>query len=148
MLVLSSVVAPSSALAAPLKGSSKQKDVFAGDVWHAVKGSWPGTMTFDGVTKKVKLAPVGAAEMEASYTYTIDTKGAGELRMTLSDGRKSAVKFVLAGKELTFEVPGGKSEHYLQMSKEEEVRAVERLKRESAKIKSLMATPGSAPLSK
>lgn len=112
-------------------------DPFAGDVWHAVTPSWPGTLKFDGKTKAVVLAPVGAPAINAKYTYTINQPAAGNtgvlagtLRMTNAQGQVSESQFKIEKKTLalTFQA-GQRPETYVKMTPAEEAAEMARLKR-------------------
>ncbi|WP_198387690.1 hypothetical protein [Burkholderia ubonensis] len=112
---------------APVVAKVAQKDPLAGDTWHAVNSTWPGTIVFDGAKKTVTLTPVGATPMEASYTYTVkpsstDKVVEGTLRMTNTAKQVSESTFRLAdGKELTLTFAGGpRPEQYVRMTPKEE----------------------------
>lgn len=107
------------------------KDLFAGDVWHAMSPAWPGTLTFDGKAKKVTLAPMGAPTIVATYTYTLEQKTASEksgnevrgtLTMTSSKGEVSQSRFSMRDRRnLSLEFKEGqRSEQYVRMSPAEE----------------------------
>lgn len=115
--------------------AAEPADPFAGDTWHAVKGSWPGTIEFDGKTKKVVLSPVGSDVIQATYSYTVKPTNsaavksrvkakkfvAGTLKMRNTLGQVSLSEFTIEGKELTLRMQGGMQiEHYLRMTKAEE----------------------------
>lgn len=130
----------------------KAADPFSGDVWHAQSPSWPGTMVFDGATKKVTLTPVGAAQLEVGYTYTINSvsaKGAntdisGKLSMKSKDGQVSDSNFVISGKTLKMQFSNTqREEHYVRMTTaEQEAAKADLLKRLTEKG----ITPGSLNL--
>lgn len=44
-------------------------DPFAGDTWHAVTPSWPGTLRFDAGTHAVRLEPLGSEPIDATYSF-------------------------------------------------------------------------------
>lgn len=117
-----------------------QKDPLAGDSWHAVTPSWPGTLVFDAKTKKVVLAPVGAEPMEATYSYTIKpATGAGKnqaivegtLRMTNKEGQVSDSTFSIKNsKDLTLQFAGVQNqEKYVRLSAKEQAAEQERLRK-------------------
>lgn len=130
---------------APAAGPRVAPDLFAGDVWHAISPSWPGTLKFDAKTKVVKLEPVGAATIEAKYTYTVNppklgTKGSaveGTLRMTNAAGQVSVSQFRIENNKtlsLTFQA-GQRPETYVRMTPAEEAAEVARLKKALAEGK-------------
>jgi hypothetical protein len=110
-----------------------KKDPLAGDIWHAVNGTWPGTIVFDASKKAVTLTPVGAAAMAATYTYTVKPSSTatvveGTLRMTNTAKQVSNSTFRIEGKELTLTYPGGpRPEHYVRMTPKEEAAEKARL---------------------
>ncbi|WP_198386596.1 hypothetical protein [Burkholderia ubonensis] len=127
----SALAAPAASKAASTPASAvtkvAQKDPLAGDIWHAVNGTWPGTIVFDGAKKNVTLTPVGATPMQATYTYTVkpsstDNVVEGTLRMTNSAKQVSESTFRIAGnKELTLTFAGGpRPEQYVRMTPQEE----------------------------
>lgn len=112
------------------------RDPFAGGTWHAVKGSWPGTMVFDAKTKSMVLEPVGSAQMKGTYTYKLvkqakPTKGVvdGTLVMTLATGQSSEAMFhIEKGTQLELiYATDGQSEHYQLMTAKEEAAATKKL---------------------
>lgn len=103
------------------------KDPLAGDTWHAVDSTWPGTIVFDGAKKAVTLAPIGATPMEATYSYTVKPTSAknvveGTLRMTNSAKQVSESTFrITDGKNMTLTFKGGpRAEQYVRMTPKEE----------------------------
>ncbi|GBG14504.1 uncharacterized protein NMK_2103 [Novimethylophilus kurashikiensis] len=114
-------------------------DPLAGDAWHAVKGSWPGTIKFDGKSKKVLLEPYGSEAINASYSYTLapadsfaakSGNKAGTLVMTNTLGQVSKAEFRIEGKELTLSFPSGfQAEHYKRMTKAEEDAEIHRIEK-------------------
>lgn len=116
-----------------------QKDPFAGDTWHAVTPSWPGTLVFDTKAKKVVLSPLGAAPMEATYSYTIKPTPAGKsqdqvegtLRMTNKEGQVSDSTFMIKnGKDLSLQFAGVQNqEKYVRMNAKEQAAEQERLRK-------------------
>lgn len=120
---------------APAFAADPKKDPFARDTWHAVNSSWPGTLKFDGATKKVKLEPVGANPMEAKYTYTVKPSSAkdkavteGTLTMTNELGQVSESDYRIKGKELTLSFRNGQPvETYVRMSPAEEKAEIQKL---------------------
>lgn len=125
------LVVASYAQAAP---SRSAPDPFAGDVWHAVEGSWPGTIQFDAKTHKVVLQPMGSAAIHATYAYAAnpvskvrkDAASApkeGTLTMTNTAGQVSQSDYRLDGRDLTLTFREGLNlavEHYKRMTKTEE----------------------------
>lgn len=120
--------------------ASPQKDPFAGDSWHAVTPSWPGTLVFDAKTKKVVLSPVGAAPMEATYSYTIkpatsagksQSQVEGTLKMTNKEGQVSESTFTIKNsKDLTLQFAGVQNqEKYVRMNAKEQAEEQERLRK-------------------
>lgn len=122
---------------------SQASDIFDGDVWHAVNGSWPGSITFDGKSKKVVLAPMGSAPITATYAYTVIPAQAagpkrksvkravqlGTLTMTNEKGQVSKADFKLENsKILTLNFTGVSAEHYLRMNPAEEQAEIKRIK--------------------
>lgn len=97
-------------------------DPLASETWHASAPSWPGTLKFDGKSKKVLLEPVGATPIEASYVVSdVKTLGktvTGQLRMVDTSGRVSESSFTIAnGKTLSISFAGGQSqETYVRMT--------------------------------
>lgn len=102
------------------------KDPLAGDTWHAMGSTWPGTIVFNSAKKTVTLAPVGADAMQATYTYTVKPTAnpkvvEGTLRMTNSAKQVSNSTFRIVGKELTLTYAGGpRPEQYVRMTPKEE----------------------------
>lgn len=138
----------------------RQADPFAGDTWHAMEGSWPGSIKFDGKEKKVVLEPLGSEPIHASYAYTLkpvpnakrsDKKAVsavveGKLTMTTADGQVSQSDFQMENAKiltLTF-AAGQKPERYQRMTKAEEQAEIEKIKAMAAsgklKMPSLPAT--------
>lgn len=101
-------------------------DPLAGDVWHAMGGTWPGTMVFNGSTKKVVLTPVGAEPLHASYVVSnvvVKGKGAtGSLRMTNAAGQVVEASFSLTdAKNMNLRFAAGqRDETYVRMTPAEE----------------------------
>ncbi len=109
-------------------------DPLAGDVWHAVNSSWPGTIVFNSAKKSVTLTPVGAAPMEASYTLTLtpskDKVTVGTLRMTNAANQVSESTFRIEGKTLVLSFAGGqRTEQYVRMTPQEEAAEKARLEK-------------------
>lgn len=136
------------ALASPAFAAGKAgADPFAGDIWHAVTPSWPGTIAFDGKAHTVVLAPLGAQPIRANYSYTLKPAASGsksldgELRMTNTQGQTSNSTFHLEnGKKLTLTFPGGvQSENYVRMTPAEEAA-------ESRRLQQMMAQGKLTPL--
>lgn len=136
---MATTTAPVAAKAAPVAGPRLAADLFAGDTWHAISPSWPGTLKFNAKTKEVKLEPVGAATIEAKYTYTVNppklgaksTVVEGTLRMTNAAGQVSVSQFRIENKKtlsLTFQA-GQRPETYVRMTPAEEAAEVARLKK-------------------
>jgi hypothetical protein len=103
----------------------QHKDPFAGDTWHAVDGTWPGTLVFVGDKKAVTLSPVGATPMQATYTYTVKPSSTGvvegKLRMTNAAKQVSDSAFRIEGKKLTLMYADGqRPEQYVRMTAQEE----------------------------
>lgn len=146
VLVIASVTA-SAVLAAPSAAPTKstapasvvlkaqQADPLAGDTWHALNGTWPGTIVFDHAKKTVTLAPVGATPMQATYTYTVKPSTnenivEGTLRMTNSANQVSDSTFRIEGKALTLAFASGqRPEQYVRMSPKEEAAEKARLQK-------------------
>ena len=113
-------------------------DPFAGHHWFAVESSWPGTIQFDGQTRKVLLEPMGSGAIRASYHFTVKStvngKGvpefSGDLVMTANEGQVSKAAYRIVGKRLDLEF-AGRVEHYKSMTRDEE-------KAERLRIKSLL----------
>lgn len=111
---------------APVVAKAAQVDPLAGDTWHAVNSTWPGTIVFDAAKKTVTLTPVGATPMQATYTYTVkpsstDKVVEGTLRMTNTAKQVSESSFRIDGKELTLTFAGGpRPEQYVRMTPKEE----------------------------
>lgn len=110
----------------PVMAKAVQADPLAGDTWHAVNSTWPGTILFDAAKKAVTLTPVGATPMQATYTYTVkpsstDKVVEGTLRMTNTAKQVSESTFRIEGKELTLTFAGGpRPEQYVRMTPKEE----------------------------
>lgn len=132
-LVMASVMsatalaAPAATKAAPtMVAKAAQADPLAGDTWHAVNSTWPGTIVFDAAKKAVTLTPVGATPMQATYTYTVKPSSSdkvveGTLRMTNTAKQVSESSFRIDGKELTLTFAGGpRPEQYVRMTPKEE----------------------------
>lgn len=126
------------------QAAAEEKDPFAGDVWHAVKGSWPGTIEFDAKSKKVVLSPYGSEVINATYSYTLkptDSQAGkprvmamkvitGKLKMKNTLGQVSLSDFRIEGKELTLSMQGGMQvEHYKRMSRAEEEAEILRIEK-------------------
>lgn len=128
-LVLGLVVLTSSAVA-------QVADPFVGGVWHAVEGTWPGTLKFDGSKKEVVLTPVGAPEIHATYKVDMAKPSrakvqTGTLLMTNTLGQKSQSTFKVSEKkrlELTFS-GGQRPETYIRMTPAEEARERQRIEK-------------------
>lgn len=137
---MATATAPTAAAkAAPAVGPRLVADPFAGDTWHAITPSWPGTLKFNAKTKAVKLEPVGSATIEAKYTYTVNppklgaksTVVEGTLRMTNAAGQVSVSQFRIENNKtlsLTFQA-GQRPETYVRMTPAEEAAEVARLKK-------------------
>lgn len=121
----------SSKTVAEAAGSSQAKakavaDPLAGDTWHAVQSTWPGTLVFNGAKKTVILAPVGATPMEASYLHTITSKPKakvieGKLTMTNAAQQVSESTFTIEGKNMILRYATGQNpEYYVKMTPQEE----------------------------
>lgn len=111
----------------------KAADPLAGDAWHAVSPSWPGTMRFDGKAHTVRLEPLGSAVIDAAYEVSElkETKGqvAGRLKMTATTGEVSESTFEIADKRLTLQFVGGPNqEHYERLTPEEAQAQVQKLR--------------------
>ncbi|HEX8989950.1 MAG TPA: hypothetical protein VF816_18470 [Rhodocyclaceae bacterium] len=107
-----------------------QADPFSGEKWHAVEGSWPGTIEFDAKTRKVVLTPLGAATIMANYDYTAERNGgrvAGRLTMTATNGAVSKAAYRIDGKRLTLQFDDH-VEHYRRFTLAEEKAAQQRVK--------------------
>lgn len=123
------------ASAPAVTNSASQKDPFAGDTWHAMQGTWPGTIVFESGTKEVTLSPVGAAPMKATYTYTVKPSSSdkvieGTLRMTNTNKQVSNSTFHIEGKNLTLVYEGdAHPEHYVRMTPKEEEAEIARLQK-------------------
>lgn len=116
---------------APSQAEAAAPDPFTGDVWHAMSPTWPGTVTFDGKTKKVTLSPLAAPAIVASYAYTLEQKAPskdakqvvrGTLTMTSTKGEVSKSNFRIEDRRnLVLEFKEGqRSEQYVRMSPKEE----------------------------
>jgi uncharacterized protein YxeA len=121
-----------------MKASSmmlKQKDPFAGDTWHAVDGTWPGTIVFVADKSAVTLTPVGATPMQATYAYTVKPSSTGQvvdgtLRMTNAAKQVSESAFHIEGKKLTLMYADGqRPEQYVRMTPQEEQAETARLQK-------------------
>lgn len=107
--------------------ASVKADPLKGDVWHAINGTWPGTLVFDGKTKKVVLTPVGAQAIQATYEVTkLEKKGAetnGALNMTSADGKQivTATFTLKDNKNMSLRFANGqRDETYVRMNPVEE----------------------------
>lgn len=103
----------------------QHKDPFAGDTWHAVEGTWPGTLVFVADKNAVTLSPVGATPMKATYSYTVKPSSTGvvegTLRMTNTAKQVSDSTFRIEGKKLTLMYADGqRPEQYVRMTAQEE----------------------------
>lgn len=106
---------------AKMKQTVAAADPLAGDTWHAMAPSWPGTIRFDGKAKKMVLEPLGSNVIEGSYTVSeVAKKGettTGKLRMVNSAGSVSESTFTLSGKDLKLAFAGGQqTETYKRLS--------------------------------
>lgn len=117
----------------PPASAHAKADPLQGDVWHALGTTWPGTLAFDGKTKTVVLAPVGAPAIRASYTVTgLAAKGAaasGSLRMVSIEGQTVEATFEMKDRKtlsLRFKA-GQRDETYVRMTPAEEVAEKSRL---------------------
>lgn len=123
----------------------KVQDPLAGDAWHAVQSSWPGTLVFDSAKKIVTLAPVGANPMSATYSYTVKPAAAdkaveGTLRMTNTEKQVSDSSFRIEGKSLVLIFANGQRvEQYVRMTPKEEAA-------EKAKLEKLISEGRIRPL--
>lgn len=114
-------------------------DVFSGLNWHAVKGSWPGVITFDAKTKEVSLQPIGGDPMTASYEVSLDPakKGSNKITGTLTmrektRGMVSRATFTLEKKRhltLAYET-APVTEYYEGLTLAEEKAAMDRLRKQ------------------
>lgn len=122
-----------------VKAASVAKDPFAGDTWHAVTPSWPGTIKFDGAKKSVVLEPLAGPVIEATYSFQVkETKGgevAGSLKMISAAGEASDSQFVIKDKRLTLQFAGGVQEHYQRLTAKEAEAEKERLRQVFEKLK-------------
>lgn len=109
-------------------GKSEIKgDPLHGDVWHAINGTWPGTIVFDGKTKKVVLTPVGAQAIQAAYKVEklkkTGSSTSGELLMKSADGLQTVTAmFTLRDRNnmsLRY-LEGQREETYIRMTPAEE----------------------------
>lgn len=101
-------------------------DFFAGDTWHAVTPSWPGTLRFDGKTRAVRLEPLGADPIEATYSYDEERVSAelgvevreGTLTMKNAAGQVSISKYRISdGKQLSLQFfAGQRPETYIKLT--------------------------------
>lgn len=130
--------APARAESAPKKAQGAafmRADPLAGDTWHAVGGTWPGTIVFNSGTKKVVLTPVGANAIEAEYSLSaLSTKAntkSGRLMMKNAAGQVVEATFTLSGpKNLNLRFAAGqRDETYVRMNAEEEAAEKARLVR-------------------
>jgi len=126
MVAGSAVAAPAAPTKVNTAAKVGQADPLAGDTWHAVDGTWPGTLVFDAAKKSVTLSPVGATPMQASYTYTVKPSMVskavdGTLRMTNSAQQVSQSTFHIEGTKLTLSFANGqRPEVYVRMTPKEE----------------------------
>lgn len=109
------------ALDAKVTAPVAQEDLLAGDTWHAMAPSWPGTIRFDGTTKKVVLEPLGSNVIEGDYAISgIEKSGnvtTGKLIMTSSGGSVSESTFTITGKDLKLAfAAGNQTETYKRMT--------------------------------
>lgn len=126
------VAAAAQAADAPKVAATKQAvakssaDPLSGDVWHAMGGTWPGTIVFNATTKKVVLTPVGADAIEASYVLSnLVVKGkatTGNLRMTNAVGQVVEATFKLSdAKNMNLRFAAGqRDETYVRLTPAEE----------------------------
>jgi len=104
-------------------------DFFAGDTWHAVTPSWPGILQFDGKTRAVRLEPLGADPIEATYSYDEERVSAelgvevreGTLTMKNAAGQVSISKYRISdGKQLSLQFfAGQRPETYIKLTEAE-----------------------------
>lgn len=131
LLSASAIFAPPAQAKGPVaKPASAAKtsviDPLAGDTWHAVQSTWPGTLVFDGAKKTVTLAPVGAEPMSASYSFTLTSAPKaklleGKLKMTNSAQQVSEPTFTIEGKTMVLRYTTGQNpEYYVKMTPQEE----------------------------
>lgn len=119
---------------------AKTADPFVGGTWHAIGETWPGTAKFSEKDKQVVLAPIGAAEIKATYSFApakVKKPGAlnGKLTMTNALGQVVTSDFSISGNDklsLTFS-GGQRVETYVKFTPAQEaaeVRRIEQLIRE------------------
>ncbi len=114
-------------------------DPFDGMVWHAIEGSWPGTIKFDGKKKKVELQPLGGNPIQAAYVYTTKVESSGNrkvlngtLTMTSEKGEVSKATYRMQGRHMVLSYPGlanTRDENYLRMTPDEEAAEILRIKK-------------------
>lgn len=130
---------------------ARAQDPFANGTWHAVKGSWPGTLNFDTKTRKVVLQPMGSSAIHATYAYTVKSPASqhrnpprvaareGVLTMTNTLGQVSQADYrIEQDKQLTLSFKssaGAQVEHYLRMSPAEEEAEKQRIQKMMAEGK-------------
>lgn len=146
------LVIATSAFAAKPGTSTSKVDPFVGGTWHAVGQTWPGTAIFNERTKELRLAPVGASEIMAVYSFKHDTarKGAppagtsGVLTMKSTDGRTVTAKYTIKDKNLSLLFKNGQREEtYIKMTPAEELAEQERINKLAREGK---LTPDTRPI--
>lgn len=117
-----------------MPAANKKCDPFSGHVWHAIEGGWPGTIKFTADGSKVVLAPMGAEEIRAKYSYTVGVGADGSLLGSLTmatEGQvsKASYRILESGRRLVLDYEGGmRPEAYLRMTVEEEAKEMERIR--------------------
>jgi len=96
-----------------------QDDPLAGDTWHAMAPSWPGTIRFDGTTKKMVLEPLGSNVIEGGYAISGVEKSGNVTtgKLISSGGSVSESTFTITGKDLKLAfAAGNQTETYKRMT--------------------------------
>lgn len=103
-------------------------DPFEEHAWHAMGSTWPGTIKFNGKDKTVLLSPMGAPEINGTYSYEIKHASSrnlraaklieGTLRMTNTIGQVSESNFRMEdGSRLLLSYTSGqRPEEYARLS--------------------------------
>lgn len=106
--------------------------------WHAVDGTWPGTVKFDSKFKRATLAPMGAPVMDVKYAAKLSKKTKdsgtnvqGTLVLTNAEGQAVQANFKIKDKKnlfLTFK-DGQREEKYVHMTPAEEEAETQKIKK-------------------
>lgn len=137
------------------QGQDRQ-DPFSLHEWHAIDQTWPGTVKFTSLDKRVVLSPMGSPEIKGRYRYEIRHSSSNNLRaakvvegtliMTSDAGPVSRSSFRIEdGRFLTLTYDSGQRPEKYQRLTPREVQAQKKLLQDQlihGKTKPLTLPPG------